>query len=437
MATRPYDQRVVNPLERPTSTDFNLAQSQMGQAFNRQLMRQMSEGSYADIGAYQDESYGFIDTGFSQLNVTSSRAVALLPGLMIGKGTYSAAVGGISGVSTLQDDYIGYLSSGKVVPVLDPPPAGQCRRDVIAVRPMASLAEYSNTDIFDITAQSFVTTASKPKELRYDMQDATVEVMTAGGGASASSPMVYIPGTPVAYSSADSLLSAPLPTIPTDYQAVCAINVIAGEALIARNRIVDLRLVKSPTTGRYQQLRGKATLGGEAAGFTYLNGYSFGETPVKSPLPWFVYGMSPTFASNYYWLVVVGNAVASGGLVPGTISINRVFPFNQVMTGGAGGLGVQSVMQTFAGPYAYQGTVDSSFLAGIVANRVYAPSIWLDYLAIGQPYIYVPFSFGFATDTINPSWPLVRNDVPLFGYDSAGSQLNDGIFDINFMWKVS
>lgn len=253
MATsKPFDVRVVNSLERPTSTDFNLAQ-----AASRTSVQALAE-LCLDMERAPTASYdaGFVDYSFSVSPTTpSGMTVQINPGVGFAHYSSMAANDNIGGVSGL-DVFASVptvpivLTTPRTIPILTAPLSGFMRRDIIAVKTLTSsdalLSDQVTTDVFNPLSQVF-TPSLRYKTLGWCLDEVTIETLPAGGAASATEKLLYIPGTQQPYSEPNDLLTYTLPTVPSGFTVLAIINVIPGTSIIAQNCICDYRPLYFPT----------------------------------------------------------------------------------------------------------------------------------------------------------------------------------------------
>lgn len=187
MANKPFEYRIINPLERPKSEDLNVAQGQ-----SHYDVRQFAY----EIFGHQD---GFLGSSFAPVptDPTPDNNVVLTAGVAFQYGNVESAIGGIVG---LNDSYqpkavnIDTYSVG----VTDPPALLLFRRyDLIQIRAPADserLVDSEATDIYNPSLNSF-SSLFKDKTLTSSVSEFTPEYIAAGDTATA--PLSYVTGNEV------------------------------------------------------------------------------------------------------------------------------------------------------------------------------------------------------------------------------------------------
>lgn len=249
----PFDVRIVNPLERPRSEDFNLAQSAqrttaqtlagavfpLGRRFNEPTQRQL---------AFSELSF------FPEPLDTPGLGIKLRRGFGLAYSGYEQGwtnVGGIPGVDLSNaTSYVPLvLSDDKIITVPTPPPAGKCRRDFVAIKRMTAqtvtLTDQQATNVFNASNQVFEP-ALKYKTLGFDYIDTPVFITPPGGGAypELAYSLIYIPGIEYDYedeSTFYALATTERSTIPNLYTLIAAINVPPNATEITADLICDFR----------------------------------------------------------------------------------------------------------------------------------------------------------------------------------------------------
>lgn len=244
MATnKPFDVRIVNPLERPTSNDFNLAQ-----AVARGAVESLASAIYNPGGLFPYA--GFIGRGFNPV-VSGGLEVALTAGL--GFQYYASStflnMGEVVGVSDIDSPHMlpVLLQFGRTITVPPAPTtAATCRRDAIAVRAGPFNTDQTATDRFNPTAQVF-SPAMVDKTSTYALDDVPVTYLTAGQVPPDDSYILYITGNEVAYADEDTFANfSATPSIPDRFMPVAYINVPVGTTQIYFTNIIDARRLLFP-----------------------------------------------------------------------------------------------------------------------------------------------------------------------------------------------
>lgn len=407
------DQRVINELERPRSTDFNIAQS-----LQTQNLASVVQGIYSNGGVWQagpNALRGFDGPRSMEVVVSSTlaRAVVMSAGMALGSGTPEENVGGVSGVSNYGTARLAVLGAQRTITV----PAGpdndtECRVDVIAIKPMGYLAEYLATDIFNPTTQSFGAPVSKPKAYRWDLGSVPMQILSYDGISSATSPLIYVRGAVSSYSDADSFLSAPVPSLPPDYIAVAAINIRGGSSYftLPPDCVRDLRYILSPG-GNRNQLYLSASCGSKtnAAGQAgYVSFYSSANGGYTTPRFIVANGNSTLTNYQYFQVCIFTNAASS---FAARIAGAQTAPadLDQLL--------VQQAQVIFLGRF--RRTVDSTFKT-LLESTDFTPSNpdLAESIAIGQPYIQVLFAVAKSqANTLNGAITLTAQAINFGQYD--------------------
>ncbi len=192
MANQAFEREILNPRERPLSSDINTAQSQLDRSMRETLQRLFQKRVSASSDASAAPVSGFINDGFKvradspaglSVRVTSGLGFQYLPG------DVPAAISGIVGLDDLSaykplplrlDDGLDTVISG--VPA--GPAAGNDRYDIIEVRMDRSVENASSRDVLDIGTGLF-NSATVNKTLSFSM-DANVGVVTSPANSTAA-----------------------------------------------------------------------------------------------------------------------------------------------------------------------------------------------------------------------------------------------------------
>lgn len=405
------DQRVINELERPKSSDFNIAQSLQTRNLAAAVQGIYSNGAVWSRGAGNFKGFD----GPRSMEVTKSltfiRAVNMSAGMALGYGAEQEDIGDISGVSNYGTSRLAVLSRTRTLAIPDgPATADECRVDVIAIKPMGYLAEYIATDIFNPTTQSFGAPASKPKTYRWDLYDATMQVLSFDGISGATSPLIYIKGAVSSYSDADSFLTADIPNLPPDYIAVAALNIRGGPLYytLPVDCVRDLRYIVSPGGNRNQLYIttqcGSKTNAAEQQGFVA----SYSGTNGGDTLPRFLVRNHNDTLTNYqYFNVCIFTNYASS--FKARVSGAPLFP-------DLANLLSQQAQVLPVG--AFPATVTSAFKAALASSDVTPNAPVIESLAIGQKFIAAQFALVKSqADTINGTITLTGQAINFGKYD--------------------
>ena len=388
MAFSPFDQRIINQLERPTSSDLNIAQGQINanvRAFARQLLQSTQTDYATGTGPSGALGNSFIIRAAASpsLNtVTMTRGVGFA-----GYAPIVNDIGGITGLST-HLDYPVIYSQDRLLDLsgVSTPSAGTCRRDVIALRAIGQdingRTDQGDTDIYDPGLEAFQS-ASRFKTLTSEMTYQDLTVLNAGDAITGA--LVYIKGTEFAYVDQDSLLSAPITTATTaagPYINIAIINRYDGQTEITESDIVDYRLVSSP--GGQLTITGSANVG--ALGNT--PGAALSSVTIKAPpgIKAAIYKLganSPT-ETNTYALIVAGPRTVSSASINFSVGI----PAPEF---------VSDDTWTIYPAQIRTGLIALNQAADNAAVEIYANSskvVPTQTIAVGQPLHYFPFTLG-------------------------------------------
>jgi hypothetical protein len=263
MANQPFDTTIINPLERPKSSDINAAQSEIHRDLRDYLFRAyaMSDGPAVVTATAQT---GFVGRGFV-VEPTSPASMDLTIAQGIGfqaTNDTTSAVGSIVGLNDLSYYKPLLLSGSHVVTVPTAPAAGFCRRDLIEVRYNRALTDATASDVYNVVSNVF-TPQTINKTMTFDLVNDAVQYIPAGSPTAPTASIVYRSGVAVAYSTDDSFLSATIPSTDSGYVAIAVINVGPSVTSISTDRINDNRPILS--TNNVYEVVGSATLGGADA----------------------------------------------------------------------------------------------------------------------------------------------------------------------------
>lgn len=384
MANKPFDQRVINQLERPTSRDLNIAQSQINlgtRALARQLL--MSNPAFVPRGALGES---FFVEAVGGRNVLINRGIGFNYAAYDPGTDMDIGAPGITGLSDPLDYRLVSLQSEAGVTLTVPvgPGAGLCRRDVIAIRctnpATDQLEDYADTDIYDPYYNKF-SAVSKPKTFTYDLTGAVPQVLNYTQIGSATAAVVYITGETFAYTGPDSLLSATAPTIGTGaYINTAIINVVQSLPTIATSDIVDFRRLVAPQGNLV--VSGSATIGssGSSPG-ARLDGVTLKTPPGIKAQIWKV---APNI-SNSYAIVVYGPRSVTAA----SLTLQRGDPADRYdsLVNGVFGFSDRPISLVF-GPHQINSGVNN-LAKTTAASSSAAPA---QQIAIGQPYHVFPFT---------------------------------------------
>jgi hypothetical protein len=227
MANQPFDTTIINPLERPKSSDINAAQSELHRDILEYLYRayETSSGS-GGLGVYFRS--GFVGAGFSvQPTSPESGSVVIKAGLGFLAGTPESNVNGIVGLNDLSPYKPVLMSQDKTISIPNNfASAGKCRRDAIYVRATRQLTDATPSDVYSVSSGVF-TSQTINKTMSFDLYNQTMQVIAAGSGTTWTSGIVYAKGIEVSYTNADSWLNATITSAPGffGYVRLAVINI--------------------------------------------------------------------------------------------------------------------------------------------------------------------------------------------------------------------
>lgn len=256
--TPPFQRRVINPLQRPLSSDLNL------QAFYDSVTQSYMAGAVysASPGGNPTFETGFVGNSFRCFASTTSREVVVQKGVGFIAQAAQDAVGGIVGVN-----------SGSYSPVVcepdDPDAAGlylPCdelaaglnRIDIVCVASPNYPTAYENIGILNPTAStfSFLNKPTQFTENAFQLAPGTPDFLKVVTGTATG-------GTPVA------------PSVPSGYLEIARIYVPNGTSNLSNSDIEDRRPVLIPHGGRAMTLEFNSYLGAvdpaEVVGFRFGN----------------------------------------------------------------------------------------------------------------------------------------------------------------------
>lgn len=234
MANKPFDYTVINPLERPTSSDLNQLQ---GEAHSdaRALMRRMFyDGGGTGTGSME----GFFPRDFPVYPTsTPSLSVDMYPGIGFLNGAAQTDIGGIAGLNDPYSYQVVTNTAIKNITVQGAASSGNHRYDLIQVRSLVDserLTDSTVTDIYNPSLNSFGG-ASRYKTLTTDINGQTVQVIAYTGTPTA--PLSYVIGQETAIISG---LPTP-PSVASGYLPVALILVTDTTTAINSGDITDQR----------------------------------------------------------------------------------------------------------------------------------------------------------------------------------------------------
>lgn len=265
MANKPFDQRIINQLERPTSSDLNLAQSQLNANVAFLLGTLSTTADWSDRTQF---------TGTGSLNrsfrVTPAGGMQLAMNWGLGVPFGSAvipSVGGILGLNNINDVNFIYSSArtaalGNTITVPAGPGPGLFRKDVIAIRALTAnegLTDETLTDIYDPGTDAF-SADSRYKTYTRDLASFPVTYVPYGTSIpSNASPIVYLYGPDQPYVFPSSLEVPTSVDAPNTWLNIAVINVVESPSSITDGDIIDYRRLIAPSGT--VTIQGSATIG--------------------------------------------------------------------------------------------------------------------------------------------------------------------------------
>lgn len=426
MATKVLEQQVINELERPKSSDINQAQSLL-----QNTMQLLAWSTYSNGSIWSGVPYSGFDGPLSmRVTVPTSGAanrIILQPGVMFAAADDAQTdIGDIAGVSALSPQRLAVCTEPRTITVPQYSlPSDSCRRDVLCIKATSYLKDYTPTDIFNPTLQSFGPPVSKPKALGVDLATSAIQfVYWNYTPALVTAPLVYILGAEVAYSGPDSWLAAPIPNIPDGYHAVSVVNIGGTGGLgIQQNNIADHRRILTPG-GTRSRLFIDATLGSSSLPDTMAQVFSY-EAKNQGNEPRFIVRSrydDPLTAPNQLFDVCIFTGQRASAVI--SVSGQQV---GNLRTNGDGlpltdpGTSPVMILETSA---LTQQTVDDAFRNELLNPRVCPDGLAVvdNWLAIGQPYMRVQFAL--AKPLAQPDGNIkLATGAAEFGVDSLGYPL--------------
>lgn len=262
MANQPFDTTIINPLERPKSSDINAAQSEIHRDLRDYLYRgyTVAQNGASYLGVTQQ---GFVGDGFAVVPTSpASSNVTITAGLGFAGGLPASNIGApsIVGLNDLSRYKPMLMSQNKTVAIPAPPGAGLCRRDAIYVKATRQLTDLTASDVYSVASGVF-SPVNINKTMTFDLYDQVVQTIPAGSGATWTSGIVYAIGTSVAYSTDDDVLNAIIPSaFSASYIRIAVINVITTDTSYSGYDIADWRRILA--FNGVLDITGSATLGG-------------------------------------------------------------------------------------------------------------------------------------------------------------------------------
>lgn len=231
MANSPFDRTIINPRERPLSSDINQAQSQLDRSL-RDALSYIYSTRVSQTNPGQNAVTGFLGNGFRVNGNGTNMSLTLEQGLGFYVDGSTGAVGGVIGL----DDFSVYkpllLNSSPTITVPTAPTAPNSRIDIIEVQFKRTLNNPLTRDILDIGTGTFMSgIVNKTMEFGLDNQ-----ITINGAGA-------------INYKTGNVAVSPSVPVTDSGYYKIAEIRVSSGVTAIFNSDIVDSRPLIWPASG--------------------------------------------------------------------------------------------------------------------------------------------------------------------------------------------
>ena len=247
MADRVFDRTIINPLEKPLSSDINQIQSQQDRTLRRILERLFSSAisgtndrAYGSRSGFLGDSFKVRPTSPTGMNVLVTRGV----GFIYNPSDEPVAIGGILGL----DDRSGYkplmLEADQTIAV-PPNTSGATRYDIIEVCYSRRAENNSSRMILDPIAQQF-SSAGVNKTLAV-ANDGRIGQVASPANSTAD----------ISYKTGGSS-SAARPAVTAGYVKIADVVVVNGATHITPNCIGQERSILTPDN--HMHVRGKITI---------------------------------------------------------------------------------------------------------------------------------------------------------------------------------
>jgi hypothetical protein len=240
-----FDRVVINPRERPVSSDINALQSRLDQSL-REVMRALSLPHDALAGraghGLFTPAQGFIGDGFFATADGSSRTVTLNPGLGFLLGTAASNFGSISGLDDLGPNsgntfFPVYLPAPLIVAIDAVPSSGQERYDIIEVAQDRRVENPSSRDILNPATGLFEASLVN-KTFAYMLDSSRLGRVV--------SPAASTTGIGYKVGVAATIGSAAIPTATAGYTIVAVVYSVDSAAQVRQQDIRDDRKLLLP-----------------------------------------------------------------------------------------------------------------------------------------------------------------------------------------------
>jgi hypothetical protein len=420
MANQPFDTTIINPLERPKSSDINAAQSEIHRDLRDYLFRAYAMSDGADVVTATAQT-GFVGRGFV-VEPTSPASMDLTIAQGIGfqaTNDTTSAVGGVVGLNDLSYYKPLLLSGSHVVTVPTAPVAVFCRRDLIEVRYNRALTDATLSDVYS-TASGVFTSQTINKTMTFDLVNDAVQYIPAGSATAPTASIVYRSGVLVAHDTDADFLNAPIPSTDSGYVAIAVVNVGPSLTAVTAGHIADWRPLLS--ADKRFEVVGSATLGGGNITTAPYSSPTITNLNLRAPAgvrACLSHPVAVGGAQNEYTLTVVG--------LPNTANITGFFTTANILS--------QSNSETFGFPLSVATLsrstnviVDADSRIKFLDSAQTSPPISV---AVGQPVQQIQFALGYhALDSSNTAVQFVTGDANYTNGSPLGQDTIDVCFDI-------
>jgi len=242
MANNGWDREVINPRERPLSSDINTAQSQLDRSLREVLKSVFTARASGTSDLSGTPPSGFVGDGFkvrASAVPALSVQVALGQGFQYLPGDVPASVGSVVGLDDLSTyKPLSLLANTNLLGIPAGPAAGSDRYDIIEVRMNRVLGNSASRDVLDVGTGLFVSTAVN-KTLAFTQDGSTGQVVSPAISTAAISYKVGV----VAATGA-----AVEPAVTTGYVKIATIFSNNGNMTgsITKANIIDQRVMLAP-----------------------------------------------------------------------------------------------------------------------------------------------------------------------------------------------
>ena len=286
--TAPFQRRVINPLQRPLSSDLNL------QAFYDSVTQAYLGGAVYSGGPNASTPTfrsGYIGNSFRPKASATSRAVVILKGL-----------GFLNAATAYDTDAIGNIvgvNAGSYAPVVCQPDSaseegvslavadlatGYARIDAVVVKAPELPSDYQNIGLLNPSSSTF-SFAERPQQFTENVADSQAQISPAALRIITGSA-VLSPATPT------------VPTVPAGYDLIALVRPPVGTGLLSDANLQDARSVLVPGGSMLLPF----TFGShitEPIGYDFGNGYQVVVNPV--------YSIPPDQGQKTFEVYVAGN----------------------------------------------------------------------------------------------------------------------------------